>query len=134
MGFVRTLLGRVLALSLIALIAAFVLLHISYIPVRDGKLYLKHANSTATLLREADSGMQHIKADTVAMAVYAQGFGHAQDRLWQMIKQRALVTGRTSELFGKKAVHLDKFSRSIGYRRAAALKWADMDEETKILL
>jgi len=50
-----------------------------------------------------------------------------------MVRQRALVSGRMSELFGKKAVHLDKFSRSIGYRRAAKQAWNELDDETKRL-
>ena len=38
-----------------------------------------------------------------------------------------------SELFGKKAVHLDKFSRSVGYRRTAERKYKTLDDDTKKL-
>lgn len=69
-----------------AAIIAVVMLNTSYIPVRDGKLYLSKANSTATLIREFDTGIHHIKADSSEMAMYTQGFAHAQDRLWQMEK------------------------------------------------
>lgn len=86
MAAITTFFARLCAITLLGIILAFVLLHISYIPVRDGKLYLKQAKGTATLLREAETGIQHIDADTVEMAAYAQGFGHAQDRLWQMMR------------------------------------------------
>ena len=57
------------------------------------------------------------------MALYTQGFGHAQDRMWQMEKQRRMVSGRLSEIFGKKAVNMDKFSLTIGYRKVAQETW-----------
>lgn len=58
------------------------LLNVSFIPVRDGRLYLPRANSTATLLREYKHGVHHIKGDSLEMAVYTQAFAHAQDRFW----------------------------------------------------
>jgi penicillin amidase len=59
------------------------------------------------------------------MALYTQGFAHAQDRLWQMEKQRKLASGRLAEIFGEKAVNMDKFSLSVGYRKAAQETWDD---------
>jgi len=60
MGFISTMFLRLFGLISVTIIVAFILLHISYIPIRDGKLYLRNAESTATLLREADTGIQHI--------------------------------------------------------------------------
>ena len=40
-------------------------------PVGSGHLYLQRANSTASLITEMDTGIQHIDADDVYMAVYA---------------------------------------------------------------
>ena len=57
------------------------------------------------------------------MAVYTQGFAHAQDRLWQMEKSRRLASGRLSEILGEKALGLDKFALIIGYRRIAEKTW-----------
>jgi acyl-homoserine lactone acylase PvdQ len=36
-----------------------------------------------------------------------------------MTKSKMLASGRLSELFGEKAVNMDKFSLTIGYKRAA---------------
>jgi acyl-homoserine lactone acylase PvdQ len=48
-----------------------------FIPVRDGRLFLTKAFGQSTLLRERDTGIHHIRADTLQMAVYTQGFAHA---------------------------------------------------------
>lgn len=61
------------------------------------------------------------------MAVYTQGFAHAQDRMWQMEKGRRLGAGRLSELFGHKAIGMDKFARTVGYRKVAQETWDDPD-------
>lgn len=53
------------------------------------------------------------------MAVYTQGFAHAQDRLWQMEKTRMLASGKLSQIFGSEAEGIDKFALTIGYRRIA---------------
>ena len=71
MGFFNNIITRVLGLLLLGLGVGFVLLYISYIPFRDGQLYLKNAKGAATILREADSGIQHIKAETLEMVVFA---------------------------------------------------------------
>lgn len=71
------------------------------------------------------------------MAVYTQGFAHAQDRLWQMEKSRRLASGRLSEILGEKALGLDKFALIIGYKRIAEKTWNEpglIDEYTKNIL
>lgn len=110
-------------------IAVSIWLNVAYVPVREGDLYLERANGTATLLREGgDSGIHHIRADDLRMAVYMQGFAHAQDRLWQMEKQRRLCQGRLSEVLGKKALFIDKFYLTVGLQRAAELTWENQGE------
>jgi acyl-homoserine lactone acylase PvdQ len=42
-----------------------------------------------------------------------------------MEKQRKLASGRLAEIFGEKAVNMDKFSLSVGYRKAAQETWDD---------
>jgi len=59
------------------------------------------------------------------MAIYTQGFAHAQDRMWQMEKARRMGSGTLSEMFGKKTLNIDKFSLSLGYRRVSQELWDD---------
>ena len=56
---------------------AYLYLHVSYPPVRDGRLFLTHIDSESTLLREKENGIHHIRADNLKMASYTQGFAHA---------------------------------------------------------
>lgn len=117
-------------IGLIKLVAftIFILLcmQFAYMPTREGTLYLKRARegeAPAMILRERHTGFHHIKADSMLSAVYAQGFAHAQDRLWKMEKTRRMGSGRLAEIFGAKVLPVDKFSLAVGYRRAAQQTW-----------
>ncbi|HEX6938539.1 MAG TPA: penicillin acylase family protein [Longimicrobiales bacterium] len=62
----------------------------------------------------------HLWAATEEDLYFAQGYVHAQDRLWQMEMLRRVAEGRLSELFGERAVESDRFLRTLGLWRAAA--------------
>ena len=64
-------------LTILSLSGIYFYFMVSYPPVRDGKLFLKHAQSESTLLREKQNGIHHIRADNLVMASYTQGFAHA---------------------------------------------------------
>ena len=69
--------------TILLLFTSTLWLYILYTPIRSGTLHLANAPGPAELLREGgDSGIQHIRADTLEAAIYMQGFAHAQDRLW----------------------------------------------------
>lgn len=59
-------------------------------------------------------GIPHILAGDEHDVFFAQGFVHAQDRLWQMESARRLSEGRLSEIAGFATVALDAFSRAMG--------------------
>ena len=65
-------------------VALFALIGIVYIykPVSEGTLYLEKAHGRAEVLRETDTSIPHIYASNEKMAVYTEGFIHAQERLW----------------------------------------------------
>ena len=65
----------------------------------------------------------HIHADSEYDLFFAQGFVHAQDRLWQMEMNRRVASGRLSELFGKIALDSDRISRTLGFRRLGEGDW-----------
>src|SRR5690606_13311937 len=60
-----------------------------------------------------------IYADTPHDLFMAQGYVHAQERLWQMEVWRHISAGRLSELFGRSTLDTDRFIRTLGWRRAA---------------
>jgi penicillin amidase len=104
-----------------------------YRPVTSGTVYLENAPGTATITFEDETGIAHIRGDSLLSAVYAQGFQHAQTRLWQMYKNRALFNGEISEIFGAVTLPLDKFARTVGYKRLADKKWSEFTTEHKAI-
>lgn len=66
-----------------------------------------------------DNAVPHIYADNEIDAMYALGYVHASERLWQMDLIRHVGAGKLSELFGDKTIDNDKFLRSIGIDKTA---------------
>ncbi len=63
-------------------------------------------------------GVPHVWAGSLADAVFAQGYLHATDRLWQLEMFRRVAQGRLSELFGEETLDADRFLRALGLARA----------------
>jgi len=66
-------------------------------------------------------GIPHIYGDTAEDAFMALGYIHARDRLFQMIIQNYLGSGRVMEIVGYSpgAESSDKFYRTVGFSRLA---------------
>ncbi len=64
-------------------------------------------------------GVPHIYAGSNADLFFAQGYVHAQDRLWQMELQRRTGHGQLAEIFGARALDSDRFLRTLGFGRVA---------------
>jgi len=79
-------------------------------------------------------GVPHIYADNLHDLFFAQGYVHAQDRLWQMEFNRRIGSGTLSEVLGEATLEDDKFLRTIGLRRAAEKDWEVLDEDTRTVL
>ena len=102
-------------------------------PQHEGELELPELDAAVEVLRDKH-GIPHIYAQSEADLWRAQGFVHAQDRLWQMELNRRVAHGRLAELFGPVALDADRFSRIVGLRRAAELDLAALDEATTATL
>ncbi|RME61662.1 MAG: penicillin acylase family protein, partial [Caldilineae bacterium] len=81
-----------------------------------------------TVLRDKH-GIPHIYAENQADLLRAQGFVHAQDRLWQMEQNRRIGHGTLAEFFGQAALDVDRFSRIVGFRRAAEAELATLEPD-----
>ncbi|MCW2987382.1 MAG: peptidase penicillin amidase [Solirubrobacterales bacterium] len=79
-------------------------------------------------------GVPHVEADAGRDLYFAQGFVHAQDRLWQMDFYRRAVEGRISEMAGAEGLPIDRLMRTLGIRRVAAAEEAALDPELRALL
>lgn len=64
-------------------------------------------------------GISHVFARSSRAMFFAQGFVHAQDRLWQMELNRRTASGRLAEILGEAALPTDRFLRTLGLRRVA---------------
>jgi penicillin amidase len=72
-------------------------------------------------------GVPHIEADQREDLHFAQGFCHAQDRLWQMDFYRRVVRGRVAEMAGPEGLPVDRLLRTLGIRRIAEREVATLD-------
>lgn len=79
-------------------------------------------------------GVAHLYAETEQDALFAQGYVHAQDRLFQMEVTRRLAQGRMAEQLGPLALEPDRWSRIIGFWRAAAGDLAELDAAERATL
>jgi penicillin G amidase len=102
-------------------------------PQVDGRLDLQDLQKPVTVHRDT-WGVPHIYAQTLHDLIFAQGYVHAQDRLWQMDFSRRLVAGRLAEVAGAMAVPVDRWLRILGMRRVSEQEPALLDPETRDLL
>ncbi|MEM7489476.1 MAG: penicillin acylase family protein, partial [Pseudomonadota bacterium] len=76
----------------------------------------------------------HIFGDSDADVLFALGYAHAQDRLWQMTLMRRTAQGRLSEIFGSRTLPTDELMRRLGLYRAASASVAAQDPGTRAML
>ena len=84
----------------------------------DGTIHLRGVEGSVDIIRDK-WGVPHIYAGNTHDVIFAQGFVHAQDRLWQMDFQRRLVAGRLSEVIGAVTVPVDRWMRILSMRKVA---------------
>lgn len=99
-------------------------------PQLEGTLRLPGLTAPVEILRDKH-GVPHLYAQNQADLLRAQGFVHAQDRLWQMEQNRRIARGALAEVFGEAALDADRFSRIVGFWRAAEAELATLDVETR---
>jgi penicillin amidase len=121
-------LGMVLALA-VAVGLAFWRLQAA-LPDTTGTIRVAGLRAPAEILRDKDE-VPHIRAASVADALFALGYVHAQERLWQMEVQRRVAQGRLAEVLGPPALKTDRLLRTIGLQRAARDAWAHLDGNTR---
>jgi penicillin G amidase len=106
-----------LTLSLIIATGLFYLLYTS-LPIEDDEILLSDLKTPVSV--RADSlGIPSINAANRNDAYQVLGFLHARDRLFQMELMRRKSAGRLAEIFGAKAVDLDKKQRDYQFEQAA---------------
>src|SRR5690348_14363741 len=100
------------------------------LPPVSGRLTVAGLHAPVEILRDR-WGVPHVYAQSLEDAAFAQGFVHAQDRLWQMELNRRVGHGRLAELVGEMAFETDRLLRTLGLGRSALKAAARLDEETR---
>jgi penicillin amidase len=99
----------------------------------DGTLTVPGLQAEVQVLRD-EWGVPHIYAENEHDLFFAQGYVHAQDRLWQMEYNRRTGYGTLSEVFGELSVNGDRFLRTLGMRRSAESELARLDDDALSIL
>ncbi len=89
-----------------------------FLPQTEGSTRLPGLHGPVEIIRDR-WGVPHIYAEDEDDLFFAQGYVHAQDRLWQMELQRRLGAGRLSEVLGEATLEVDRFVRTLGLNRVA---------------
>ncbi len=79
-------------------------------------------------------GIPHIIAGNESDLFFAQGYMHAQDRLWQMDYARRLAQGKLSEIFGEETVDVDFFMRSLDLKDSCSKIYNQISKKSKSIL
>jgi len=103
---------KVLALlAVLAVVAALFLPHLDTYQ-REGVIALPSLQGEVQVLR-GDDGVPYVYADLLDDALVAQGFLHAQDRLFQLELYKHVAYGRLAEFIGEKGLRNDRIIRLL---------------------
>ncbi|MBX7226466.1 MAG: penicillin acylase family protein [Chitinophagales bacterium] len=103
------------------------------LPQLDGKISLDGLTEHVEIIRD-QWGVPHIYASNMEDLLFAQGFVHAQDRLWQMEMHRRAARGKLAEILGEKGIETDKICRTMGYERVAKNDWDLYEDKEQRLI
>jgi penicillin amidase len=103
------------------------------LPQTEGTVRIAGVESTAMIRRDGN-GIAQITAANAHDLFLAQGYVHAQERMWQMEVWRHISSGRLAELFGEGSIDDDRFIRTLGWRVAVQRDLALLAPETRAVL
>ncbi len=118
-------------LAIIAVALGFLWLRTS-LPTVEGEVVVAGLGAPVAVVRDRH-GVPHISARSQADAMFALGFVHAQDRLFQMDMQRRTAAGRLAELLGGRALPFDRWLRTLGFEAAARSSLGAVDAKTRAI-
>ena len=128
----RVALGALIAVVvLVALLANVVYLEVQRtLPQTEGVLRLRGLTQPVSVVRDL-WGAPHLSAYGLNDLAFAQGYVTAQDRLFQMVMNRAIAQGRLAELLGpgsdNSLVDADKFLRTLDLYQSAETELFTID-------
>ncbi len=118
---------------LLVLVGGFTLYLRSSLPQTEGRIVVAGLQHPVRITRDADD-VPLIRAQDVADAAFGLGFVHAEERLFQMELMRRTGAGRLAEIFGAKALLIDREMRVLGLYRAAEAEIPYLSARTRQVL
>src|SRR5688500_16287719 len=110
---------KVVLIGVVVLVAAAALYAVWTVrrawPEDRGRTVVQGLSAPVEVIRDR-WGVPHLYAQSEQDLFFAQGYVHAQDRLWQMLFNRAVGSGRLSELFGPGPLPTDRYLLTLGLR------------------
>ena len=88
-----------------------------------------HVTEKIEIVRDT-ANIPHIFGKNDQDTLFALGYVHAQDRLWQMTMLRRTAQGRLSELFGAKTLTVDMVVRRLGIYSASRASLSALRPDT----
>lgn len=99
-------------------------------PQVSGEVAVAGLAAPVTVVRD-EWGVPHLYAETAGDLFFAQGWVHAQDRLWQMEFTRRVGRGRLAEVLGEPVLFFDRATRNLGLLRSAEREWGEITGEAR---
>ena len=129
--FWRWLIRGLITVTVIGAIAAGVVYWLAArsIPNLSGTVRVAGIDAEIEIIRDA-YGVPRILAKSENDGLFALGYVHAVDRLWQMDMSRRLAQGRLSERFGDRALPTDRLMRALDLDGYAERSLAGLRPET----
>jgi len=124
--------GSLVVIALVTLLILRYLVTKSF-PVVDGSIVVAGLQHPVTVQRD-EFGIPHITAGNEHDLFFAEGYVHAQDRLWQMDVSRRAGEGRLSEIFGPSTLKFDRLFRTVGMKRIAEKIENNLHPEALVVL
>ena len=88
------------------------------LPEMDGERAVSGLAAPVEVVRDRH-GVPHVLARNEEDALFALGYVHAEDRLWQMEMNRRIGAGRLAEVLGAPALATDRLLRVLGLHHRA---------------
>src|SRR5260370_41103121 len=103
------------------------------LPKTKGELHLQGLHEPVEVITDR-YGAPHIYAQNEDDLFFAQGYIHAQERLWQMELNRRIGSSPLAEIFVEVGIETDRFSRRLSMHRAAGQAVEHLSEHSKRIL
>ncbi len=103
------------------------------LPDTSGTISVSGLDQPVEIVRDS-LGIPHVRAASLRDSFFGQGFAHAQDRLWQMVFDRARAAGSAAALAGRTLLDSDILMRRLDLVASARADYDAFDDDTRMML